>query len=209
MNLEALFLISAFDMHAVIGALERQGAASVHVLTEPFRRTLAEEAQRAPYRKAREVVGSGDRLVRQELEYCDDFPPHSAFHTLRQGFRRLLERSLAANGLEAVAGPLKFDSMMLQRYAPGALGITPHRDGRRYVKLVCNFTLAGQGRFCVCADRSGRRPRELDASPGTVILLRAPGFLGTDERPFHFVDNIREERYSFGLRQQRAAPPAA
>ena len=95
--------------------------------------------------------------------------------------------------------------MMIQRYRRGSFGITPHRDGLRYVNLVSLFTLCGQARFGLCADRAGHGSREIDASPGTVILMRAPGFLGTHQRPFHYVADVCEERYSFGLRQSHAA----
>ena len=90
---------------------------------------------------------------------------------------------------------------MLQRYRAGALGITPHRDGSRYINLAALFTLSGEARFCLCDDRGGGGARQLDAAPGTVILLRAPGFRGAAGRPFHFVSDIRARRYSFGLRQ--------
>ncbi len=36
-----------------------------------------------------------------------------------------------------------------------------------------------------------------------MIILRAPGFLGTKLRPFHYVTDINETRYTFGLRQKK------
>jgi hypothetical protein len=99
--------------------------------------------------------------------------------------------------------PLHFNSLSLQKYAQGSIGITPHRDGLRYINLICIFVIAGQGRFFVCADRSGQEAVEIEATPGNVILMRAPGFLGEDLRPFHFVSEISATRYSFGLRQLR------
>jgi hypothetical protein len=96
--------------------------------------------------------------------------------------------------------------MVLQRYEKGSIGITPHRDGLRFINLVCVFAVGGRGRFYVCSDRSGKDAREIDASEGNVILMRAPGLFGSqDNRPFHYVTDIRETRYTFGLRQKRAA----
>jgi len=93
---------------------------------------------------------------------------------------------------------------VLQRYEEESIGITPHKDGLSYISLVCVFVIGGQGNFYVCSDRSGNNPIEIDASPGNVILMRAPGFLGSEDgRPFHYVTNIREPRYTFGLRQKR------
>jgi len=106
---------------------------------------------------------------------------------------------------------LGFNSMVLQRYEEGSIGITPHRDGLSFINLVCVFVIDGKGSFYVCSDRSGRDSIEIDASPGNVIFMRAVGFLGSeDERPFHYVAGIRETRYTFGLRQKelgRYAPP--
>jgi len=98
---------------------------------------------------------------------------------------------------------LDFNSMVLQRYEEGSIGITPHRDGLSFINLVCVFAIGGKGSFYVCSDRSGKDSIEIDASPGNVIFMRAPGLLGSeDERPFHYVAGIRETRYTFGLRQK-------
>jgi hypothetical protein len=63
--------------------------------------------------------------------------------------------------------------------------------------------IGGRGRFFVCADRSGSYSLEIDAATGRLILMRAPGFMGSESRPFHYVTGIPERRYSFGLRQRK------
>ena len=98
---------------------------------------------------------------------------------------------------------LNFNALVLQKYDQGSLGITPHRDQLSYINLVCVFMIAGQGRFCICADRSGNNAQAIDATPGRVILMRALGLLGATTRPFHYVTDIQAPRYTFGLRQQR------
>jgi hypothetical protein len=92
---------------------------------------------------------------------------------------------------------------MLQRYDVGEVGITPHRDRSAYRNLVCLFVLEGRGRFFVCDDRSAAGAREIPHVAGDVVLMRAPGFQGSEERPFHFVRDIQSSRYVFGLRQER------
>ena len=73
-----------------------------------------------------------------------------------------------------------------------------------YINLVCVFIIGGRGRFYVCSDRSGREAREIDASPGNVIFMKAPGvFSPEDNRLFHYVTDIKEARYTFGLRQKK------
>jgi hypothetical protein len=69
---------------------------------------------------------------------------------------------------------------------------------------VCLFILEGKGRFFICQDRSGSGAREIPNQPGEVLLMRAPGFLGSQERPFHLVREIQEPRYVFGLRQEQS-----
>ncbi len=200
---EKPFVVDALDMAAIVDALRRHGATSLAVLADGYRGRLLDEARRRPYRRARDVVGSGDRIVRQDMEVCDEIAHDSLFHDLRRRFG-----ALVAAGLEDVepypfATPLDLNDLMLQRYDAGSFGITPHRDGLRYINLVCLFTLAGNARFLVCADRTGRDACEIYAAPGGVILMKAPGFLGSPERPFHAVGDLSEPRYGFGLRQTR------
>jgi len=137
------------------------------------------------------------------MEVHDRFPPQSRFHELTAAFQRLWDGVLAAARSTPFEGPLVFNDLMLQRYAVGELGITPHRDRTAYRNLVCLFVLSGRGRFYVCDDRGATNAHEIPNAPGDVLLMRAPGFLGSNERPFHFVRDIREPRYVFGLRQER------
>ncbi len=101
--------------------------------------------------------------------------------------------------------PLRFNSMVLQRYEEGSMGITPHKGGKSYINLVCIFNIGGRGRFYVCSDRSGSNAREIDASAGRVTIMRAPGLFGfEDGRPFHYASDIQDRSYTFGLRQKGA-----
>lgn len=200
-----LFRVAAIDMAAVVAALDETGAVSLPLLRDGFRRRLLEEARRADYRRGRAEFGRPGRIVRQDMDVCDRFAPRGAFHVLSRRFATLVAAGLSRVTPYPFATRLDLNDMMIQRYDAGSFGITPHRDGLRYINLVCLFTLCGRARFGLCANRAGEQPRELDASPGTVILMRAPGFLGSPGRPFHYVADVREERYSFGLRHMQIA----
>jgi hypothetical protein len=191
------------DLTARLEQVARSGAASLPLLDEAFRLSLLAEAESYAYTPEEEFVGSGEKLVRQQMGSFESFPPGSGYLGLRDAFQGWLEERLQNLPQYPFASPLHLDSLSLQKYEQGSIGITPHRDGLRYVNLVCIFVIAGQGRFFVCADRSGRGAVEIEAVPGNLILMRAPGFLGEDLRPFHFVSEIRLTRYSFGLRQLR------
>ena len=201
--MEGLFLPDYFDIHRILEKLSTVGAASVKILNEGFRKSLLEEAECYTYEPEDEVVGTGDKIVRQQLSSFEDLPEDSKYNLLKHSFQSFLDEYLTLIKPYPFETRLAFNSAVLQRYEGGSIGITPHRDGLSYINLVCLFVIEGQGRFFTCSDRSGRDSVEIDASPGNVILVRAPGFLFSKERPFHYVNNIQERRYVFGLRQKR------
>ena len=196
------FAPGGFDIGKVLEELSSVGATSVKILDEDFRMALLKEAEGYNYKPEDETVGSGDRLVRQQVSTFDDLPDGSGYVLLKNSFQDLLKLRLADIGSLPFETALNFNSMVLQRYEKGSIGITLHRDGLSYVNLVCVFVTGGRGRFYVCPDRL-RDAKEIDASPGNVILMRAPGLFGfEDNRPFHYVTDIQETRYSFGVRQK-------
>jgi hypothetical protein len=202
--IEELFLPTNLNTDSILEELLSVGATSIRLLEENFRVALLEEAEDYDYQPEDEIVGSGDSMVRQQVSSFDVFPDHRGYVLLKESFQDLLEQRMAQLEAYPLETSLSFNSMVLQRYEEGSLGITPHRDGLSYVNLVCVFIIGGRGRFYVCSDRSGRDAKEIDASPGNVIFMRAPGlFEAEDNRPFHYVSQIEEPRYTFGLRQKK------
>lgn len=147
-------------------------------------------------------MGKGDRIVTKEYSSLEVFPEPSLYIRLTQAFQALISEQLTHVNPYPFATPLKFNWTVLQKYEAGELGITPHRDSMSAINLVCIFNIAGQGQFCLCEDRQGKNSREIETTPGNVIFLRAPGFLHSQERPFHYLSHIQATRYSFGLRQR-------
>jgi hypothetical protein len=202
--IEELFVPTNLNIGSILEELSSVGATSVRLLDEDFRVALLKEAEDYDYEPEDEIVGSGDRVVRQQVSSFDDFPEDNGYVLLKNSFQDLLEQRVAQLGTNPFETVLVFNSMVLQRYEEGSIGITPHRDGLSFINLVCVVVIGGWGSFYVCSDRSGKDSIKIDASPGNVIFMRAPGFLGSeDERPFHYVTDIREPRYTFGLRQKR------
>lgn len=200
--MNGLFALENLDLKKTWQGLSGRGATSFRILAEDYRMSLLREAQRYSYRPEAEVVGSGNRIVRQQVGSFEDFPDDNPFILLKNFFQAFLNGCIADSGISLFQTPLSFTSLVLQKYETGSLGITPHRDHLRYINLVCIFVIGGWGRFYICADRSGKDATEIDASPGNVILLRAPGFLSSRDRPFHYITDIQETRYTFGLRQE-------
>jgi hypothetical protein len=193
-----------FDIRCILADLTRPGASAIPCLREEHRRALLREARRCRYRPGAEVIGSGQRVVRQQLAIAEEMPAGGPFHALRDEFQSFLASLLSELEVYPFESPLGFDELVLQRYEPGSIGITPHRDRMSYVNLVCLFNLEGRARFWITQDRAGRAPQPIDASPGNVILMRAPGFKAAGGRPFHCVGDIEERRYVLGLRQVRS-----
>lgn len=188
----------------VIDVLAHSGALAVPVLSDEFRLSLLDAARGSGFRAARTQVGEGERLVRQHMEVCEHFPARSIFRLFTGEFQNIWDEFQAQASFNPFEGRLVFNDLMLQRYSVGEVGITPHRDRTAYRNLVCLFVLEGKGRFYVCDDRTGSGAREIPHVAGDVLLMRAPGFLGSAERPFHFVRDIQSPRYVFGLRQERS-----
>ena len=95
--------------------------------------------------------------------------------------------------------------LMVHRYRPGSIGITPHLDGKRFVQLVAAFTTKGTAKTVLCKSRKGEVLREWDTKAGSLVLLRGNGFAGLDDRrPFHLIGGPqRLERYAVVLRMER------
>ena len=202
------FLCGPEAMAEALLRMAREDAVSLPLLGAADCAALVAAAGRLPYRRARPVIGEGAQAVRQDFELCYSLPPGSLFHGVAARLERLLAQALARSGPPVLAAPPPLNDLIVQRYAAGSRGITPHRDHLRYEDLVVIIPLSGTARFCLCAARDGRDPREIPAPVGAAVLMRAPGFAGSRARPFHYVTDIAAERLSFGLRHDvRDAPP--
>lgn len=190
-----------FEVEELIETLSSQRGVSIPILSEERRLKLLKEAESFDYAAQPEVIGSG--LVREQLSSFTDFDQDGLFYALRNDFTELLIRKFSGFRINPLfSSPLSFNDLSLQKYQLGSIGITPHRDGKSRINLICVFILKGSSEFAICDDRSGTNPKFLDTTPGNVIILRGPGFLDSTFQPFHFVTNIREGRIVFGLRQR-------
>lgn len=191
------------DDEALAGALARlpeEDALALPLLSPEDRAKLTAAAGHLSFRAARSSVGQGAQEVRQDFELTEAIPETSPFRLLTRELEEALQRAarrLPRNPLEAA---FQLNDLMIQRYAPAAGVITPHRDHLRYRNLVAIVILAGQGRFYICENRAGEGLREIASRPGDLLLMRAPGFAGLEDRPFHGLDRVVRERLILGLR---------
>ncbi len=198
------------DMAEALARMAREDAVSLPLLGPQGCRGLVEAARSLPFRRATPVIGEGDKAVHQDFDLCYSIPPGGPFHSVATALERLLAEALAKIVPPVLTAPPVLNDLIVQRYAAGSAGITPHLDHLRYEDLVIIVPLSGSARFFLCAARDGREPREIPAPPGAAVMMRAPGFGDSRARPFHTVKEITAERLSFGLRHDvRTDPPPA
>lgn len=179
-----------------------RGAVSLPWLDNEALADLQRSAARLRFRPARPQVGEPERAVFQDFEICLEVPPRGRLQRFARDLERDLARALAGLAAPPIAPP-RLDDVTVQRYRPGARGISAHRDHLRYRDLVVLLTLSGRARLYLCDDRSGSGAQPVDIAPGRLLLMRAPGFAGADERPFHFLEAVQTRRYGLGLRHDR------
>ncbi len=195
------FELLDFDYRLVSKELMARGGVSFPILPVERRLKLLTESENYEYIPQPEYPQSP--LVREQLSSVTSFPDTSLFYTLRKDFESHLKNlipSIIWNQLFPT--PLIFNDLSLQFYEKGSIGITPHKDGKSCINIICIFILKGRASVGICDDREGSNPYYLDASPGNVIIIRGPEFIGSSYQPFHFVKDIMEDRIVFGLRQK-------
>lgn len=197
---EAAFLAGPRALAEAICEAGDADAASLPLLDAASCARLAGEARRLEFHAARAVVGVGETAVYQDFDLATELPEGGDLLALARAVDRHIARALDSMARNPLPDGFAINDLIVQRYAAGSAGISPHRDHIRYVGLVAIVVLAGAGRFLVSQDRAGRDAREIPAPPGHLLLMRAPGYQGRNDRPFHAVRDITAERYILGLR---------
>lgn len=189
------------DWRRLLDTVVGSGAAfAPSVLAERFRTVLVAEVTELPFTDVEPVVGG---RVRQEagayVVEDHELGGYPALGGLREHLVRVIHRYAAR-----VPGLTQWspNEVCVQRYEPGAVGVSPHLDHKRYAGLVVIVTIAGTADFTLCRDREGGPIQTWKAGPGSLVLLRGPGLVGVqDGRPLHMVAGPREgHRVSVGIR---------
>ncbi|MFO0862911.1 MAG: hypothetical protein U0516_04305 [Candidatus Saccharibacteria bacterium] len=95
------------------------------------------------------------------------------------------------------------DDVNVWRYSDESSGIGRHRDYSHDLFLIVGVTTRG---CCTLEfygdDPENRTPKIWQAGPGSLMLLRGPGFCERDDRPWHAVNPpVHGERVSIIIRQ--------
>ncbi|MGH4007999.1 MAG: hypothetical protein ACRDTH_07545 [Pseudonocardiaceae bacterium] len=187
------------DLSTLLREVTEQGATfAARAVRQPFCAQLAAELGDGPYEPVEYLIGQ----VRQEtdsfelpIEQLDRYP---VLRGLCDEFVRQVH--------ELGVPEWEPNEIAIQRYQPGSIGITPHRDQRRYAQLVALITVAGSAPFTLCRNRGGDPIRTWQADEGSLVLLRGPGLAGDpDGRPMHLIGGPDgRPRTSIGIRMDTA-----
>jgi len=180
--------------------LAAEKACSLPLIDEAATAMLLRACERLTYRAAQPLVGAAGQEVGQDFELSMDIGPDDPLRALAISLTQLTDAARALLPRDPVPEGVTFNDLIVQRYATGSAGITPHRDHVRYRGIVVLVTLLGRSELLLCDDRAGSNPRGFPMAPGVATLMVAPGFAGANERPFHCVGRLGEPRVSLGLR---------
>lgn len=187
------------DWATLLREVTEQGAAfAARAVGRSVCEQLVAELRDGPYEPVAPLIGQ----VRQEVESFEAPIPELDRYPLLGGLCDELGRQVHWHGVPEWVP----NEVAVQRYQPGSVGITPHRDQRRYAQLVVVITVAGSASFTLCHNRDGDPIRTWQAEPGSLVLLRGPGLAGDpDGRPMHSVGGpTGTPRTSIGIRMDTA-----
>ena len=195
-------LASNLKWSTLLGAVIEQGAAfAARAVGQPCCAQLVAELGGGPYEPVAPVIGQ----VRQQAEAFE--VPVEQLHPRYPVLADLCGELVGQVQRHGVPQWIP-NEIAVQRYQPGSLGITPHRDQRRFAQLVAVVTIAGSAPFTLCRNRSGDPIQTWQANEGSLVLLRGPGLAGyPDGRPMHLVGGPTggNLRTSLGIRMDTAS----
>ncbi len=163
---------------------------------------VAKELRGIAYARQMSVTPS---LIEQEFEHGIEVPPDSLTKHAFKVLGEMISDLFAEAKHYPFWNPLRLSEEIVQRYAPGPRGITPHRDCKKYINLVATLTIAGSRTFGICSTKDKKDARTLRLRPGDLVLMRGSGFLGEKRQPLHFVEEIEGEGVVLISRQVREA----
>ncbi len=175
---------------------EKIGCISIKdFLFQDFRNTLCDELRKGPFARQQQVY----KNAQQDLCFFFVEQEHNSYPNLAL-LHRLYEHVHGVLARKAGFQEKTKSCIAVHKYDEGSIGITSHKDERKYANLISIFILAGSAPFCVYRNKQ-EKVGELDAQPGNLILLRAPRSRSEDNRPIHSIGPVVEERYSICFRE--------
>jgi hypothetical protein len=200
-NIKVQLQAHLFNPGRAVVELQEKGAYCFTGLDEHTATSLFEETKTLEFKEAPRQYGK--KGVEQELWSCDQLPENSSIFLLRDQLQDLISSGFAMISPKILPRPLIFHETVVQRYDGGSMGITPHLDSARCFGVVAVASLRGRARFGITRKRNKIDPIEFYTQAGSILLMRAGGFMGSEFRPPHFIDQIPDPRTVVRLVQRR------
>lgn len=199
-------LRSELDLRARLEAVSQDGAAFVdHALDPAFLEALQREIRGLAYERMDAEEGQAHQAG-DEFQIIE--PALSSYPSIQLLGHDLAQQVHQAGSAVPGYQHWRPNEVYVQRYHAGDLGITPHRDYKRYHFLIAIFTAEGEAPFTICKNRAGEPLVGWSASVGSLVLLRAPGLNdGDDGRLLHMVGGPASgQRISVTYRMDTSVP---
>ena len=161
---------------------------------------LASAVEEYPFEKREERYGP--RGVFQNFFSCEE--RQIPFDSPVREFSRECARALMRKGGWRFDGELCFNDHLILKYpAHAGVALGAHRDYSEYRNLIVSITLRGRASFNLHPEPDVRPNLSYAMAPGWGVAMVAPGFMGREERPWHSVSGVGEERISLILKQRK------
>jgi hypothetical protein len=191
-----------FDRNEVIHNLAKNSACVVDdFITPSTLKDLQDELPRLKFHPQPSTYGKHN--VTQNFELAEEFDQQSYLFAVQMVFERMLNAAFTSSSPWPISEILHFNEARIQRYQPCKVGISPHRDGAKFINIIALLVLEGAGEFCICDDRDGTNTVAYKNKPGSLILMVGPGFLNENRQPFHYVRNVTTQRTTFAFRHHK------
>ena len=179
--------------------LYKHGVTSFPMLTSvQCARIIQEAKMQYTFEPATPEVGK--RKVQQLFSEITISPRSTIINTNVLGVQKYLADWLRRCGGSTVMDPLfQFREIRMHRYPIGGK-LEYHKDNAVFRNIIANVLLKGESNFYVADDVYGTNARLIEAKPGWVIVLAAPGLFGKKWQRPHCVANVTMERISLGMR---------
>jgi hypothetical protein len=185
-------LASDLDLRAPLTRASKIGAAFIaHALTESALTPINAEIRAGSFEPLPEQTGPYG--VREEAELLQLEAADSDRYPTIARLRSYLTQLVHQHG-QGITGLDQWEpnDIAAMRYRADSLGITAHRDSKRYRLLIAIFTTDGTAPFSLCNNRDGDIIDQWQTTPGSLTLMRGPGINDVEDgRPFHTVAGPR------------------
>ena len=200
-----MYLDGPFGTPLFIQSLEESGAAAFELMN--VRTALNVARVVSGYQFVDQAEHYGPRSVVQHFSSCEekDIPMESPVRNLSKEVQNLILECLKEhkiNPKKVFSKPLEFNDHLILKYSRHKVGLGAHRDLSKYINLIVSITLRGEAQFNIHDAPDTPSKVAWYANPGTAVMMRAPGFRWSEDRPYHSVTCVRKPRMALILKQK-------